>query len=57
MTGSIDESYFLVLTVDVKSSYFLSDSSYLSICDIGMSKIVNKCSFAVIDMPHNGDHR
>ena len=55
MTRSINESYFLVVTVDVKSSYFLSDSSNLTLNNIRMSKIVNKCSFSMINMSHDSN--
>ena len=45
------------MAVDVEGSYFLSDSSYLPLSNIRMSKKINKSCFSMINMPHDGDYR
>jgi hypothetical protein len=53
MTGSIDKSDFLSMTLYMKSSYFLGNTSNLSLSDIRFSKVVNECGFTVINMSHD----
>lgn len=41
------------MTLYMESSYFLGNTSNLSLSDIRFSKVVNECGFTVIDMSHD----
>ena len=57
MTWSINKGNLLPKAIDMESSYFLSDASNLTFCDIWLSKMINECCFTMINMSHDGDYR
>lgn len=57
MTWSIDKCDFLSMTLNMESSDFLGNTSNFSLSYIRLSKVVNKCGFTMIDMPHDCNYR
>jgi hypothetical protein len=57
MTWSVDESDFLTVAFNMKGTDFLGDTSMLFFGNVGLSEIIDKSGFAMIDMAHDGYNR
>jgi hypothetical protein len=57
VSGCIDEGDFLIVTTNVKCTYFLSDTAHFSFCNVGVAQVVDERGLAVVNVTHNGDHR
>lgn len=57
MTWSVDESNFLTVAFNMKGTDFLCDTSMFFFGNVGLSEIIDKSGFTMIDMPHDGYNR
>lgn len=54
--GGIDEGDLLIVADDVEGTDFLGDASDFSLCNVGTPQIVDKGSFSMVDVSHDGHH-